>query len=75
MATGSHQLVGLARERVRASERHQPPKLPERLGIVLDAQRDDGLPRLGVGRDDQDRRRLAAAKIAALALGRVERIE
>ena len=69
---GVQKLVGLAGELVRVVQGHEPPELRERLGVVLDPQRHHGLPRLGIRRDDEDRRGLAAPEIAPLALGGVE---
>ena len=51
------ELVGLARERVGAVELDQPAQLGERLGVVLDVQRDDSSP--------TSRRQAGTTRIAA----------
>ena len=70
---GGHQLVAAVRQLVRALEAEQAPQLSQRLAVVLDAQVDAGVPRLARGRHHEERGRLAAAHVASLALGRVER--
>ena len=52
---------------------HEPGELAQRLGMVLDPQRDHGVPRLTDGGNDQDRRRLAATQVTARILGGVQR--
>ena len=68
-----HALVALAGQLVGQVEHEQPLELGERFGMVLDAQRDDRLPRLATPGHDEDRRRLAPADVAAGRLGGAQR--
>ena len=73
VAALADEVVGLAGEAVGVGEVEEALDLVERLGVVLDAQVDGQPPRLALGRRDDDRRRLAAAHVAAGALGRPQR--
>ena len=68
-------LVEVAPPAVRGGDPVQAAQLAERVGVVVDVEVEDALPRLllRVSRDDDERRRLAAAEIAAGLLGCVER--
>ncbi len=67
------QLVAVARQLVGALEREQAAQLADRVGVVLDAQVQADLPRLALRRRDHQRGGLAAAHVAALGLGALER--
>jgi 2-dehydropantoate 2-reductase len=69
------ELVGAVRQRVRLVEPDEPAKLDKRLGVILDAQRDDRLPGIAAARHNEDRCGLAPAGVSALALGCIERSE
>ena len=74
----SGELVARVHARVGAPQPEQPAQLAQRLGMVVHAQVDErllpGLP-VAAGRHHHQRRRLAPAQVAALALGGVERGE
>ena len=72
VAGGGRALVAEPRQPVRLLERDQSRQLPERVRVVLHAQRDHRLPRLTGGRYDQKRGRLTPAQIAAGGLGGIE---
>ena len=75
MAPGARELVAERGELVGVVQVEQPVELGERLGVVVDAQVDARAPRLAGGRDDEQRRGLAPAHVAAVRLGRVQRRE
>jgi hypothetical protein len=68
----ARKFVGLAGERVGALEAHQPAKLADRVGVVLDAQVEQAPPGFAAGGHDHQRRGLAAAHVAPRLLGRLE---
>ena len=70
VAPGTDELVALRGERVGVGEVEQPLELGERLVVVLDPQLDGALPRLALGRHDDERGRLAPAGVAARAVAR-----
>ena len=53
-------------------EPQQPPKLRERIGVILDADVKSRAPGLADGRHHDHRRGLSAAHVAARVLGRVQ---
>ena len=72
------ELVSNVGARVSAPEPEQAAQLPERVGVVVDAQVDELLlagPSAAATGHHQQRRGLAAAQVAALALSCVERSE
>ena len=60
----ARQVVTLRRNGVCVAQVQQPLELDERLGVVLDAQLDDSLPRLALPWHDKQRRGLTPANVA-----------
>ena len=67
------EVVALGGLLVGVVEVEQAVELLQRLGVVVDAQVHGGAPRHAGRRDDEDRRGLAPAGVAALRLGGVQR--
>jgi citrate synthase len=72
---GGDEVVAFARDLVGSVHRDQPAQLDQRLGVILDPHLDHPFPGLAARGDDEDRRRLAPAQVAARRLARVERLE
>ena len=70
-AVGGHQLVGLARQLVGARQPQQPPRAPRPAPRGPRRAARSAPPRLALARHHHQRRGLAAADVAALALGGV----
>jgi hypothetical protein len=68
-------LVEVVPPAVRRGDPVQAAQLAERVGVVVDVEVEDALPRLlvAIARDDEERGRLAAPEVAAGLLGRVQR--